>query len=94
MPTFQEIESIGALISKYLNTELSEAEESALQQWINASTANKAMFDSLTNTDQLLQQLLELEDDGDSKNVVWQSIQRKRRSQQEESVFTLFRRFG
>ncbi len=91
MPTFQEIEHIRVLIAKYLTNELSEAEDISLQQWINDSAANKAMFDSLTNSDLWLQQLHEWVVDEENKEAVWQSIQNKRQPRPGGSAFNLFR---
>lgn len=91
MPTFQEIDYIRVLIAKYLTNELSEAEDASLQHWINDSTANKAMFDSLTNSDLWLQQLHEWVVDEENKEAVWQSIQNKRRPRAGGSAFNLFR---
>jgi transmembrane sensor len=91
MPTFQEIEYIRELIAKYLSNELSEAEDASLQKWIDESTANKAMFDSLTNSDLWLQQLHEWVEDEENKALVWQKIQTKRKARHGGSAFTLFR---
>jgi ferric-dicitrate binding protein FerR (iron transport regulator) len=91
MPTFQEIEYIRELIAKYLSNELSEAEDASLQKWIDESTANKAMFDSLTNSDLWLQQLHEWVLDEENKELVWQKIQTKRKIRHGGSAFTLFR---
>jgi transmembrane sensor len=91
MPTFQEIEYIRELIAKFLRNEISEHENDDLQQWINASPSNKAMFEALTNSDQWIQQLHEWVEDGESKEVIWQKIQNKRRARQGGSAFTLFR---
>src|SRR5690349_2162475 len=93
MSTFLEIEYIRVLIAKFLRDEISEPENDDLQKWINTSASNKAMFEELTNSDQLLQEMRMWVEEIDNKEAVWQRIQQKRQTQQGGggSVITLFR---
>jgi transmembrane sensor len=94
MPTFQEIEYIRELIAKFLTNEINEPEHDSLQKWINASPANKVMFDEWTASDLLLQDLRVWVEEREGKDAIWQSIQQKRQSDQSQqggSVITLFR---
>jgi transmembrane sensor len=77
MANFQFLQNIEELIAKYLRNELSEPENAELQEWIDASPANKAKFEELTNKDRLIEKIRIWQDDSNGKDDGWRRIEQR-----------------
>src|SRR5688572_30677463 len=77
MANFQYLLNIEALIAKYLRGELSEGENAELQEWIDASPANKDKFEELTNSDQLIEKMRIWHEGRSGKELGWRKIEQR-----------------
>jgi transmembrane sensor len=75
MANFQFLQNIKELIAKYLRGELSEGEEAELQEWIDASPANKAKFEELIHSDRLIEKMRIWQEGSHGKDQGWRKIE-------------------
>lgn len=69
----QPLHQIEAILKKHLEGELTEAEQQQLQQWLQQSPANQALFNKINDPDYLPAQLEKME--AFDEDRVWQKIE-------------------
>jgi transmembrane sensor len=89
MANFEYLKNIEELIAKYLRDELSERENAELQEWINASPANKAKFEELINSDRLIEKMRVWQEGRSGKDRGWRRIEQRLEGQPVKLWFRL-----
>jgi ferric-dicitrate binding protein FerR (iron transport regulator) len=75
MPGYNDIEFIQLLFGKHLRSELTDAENQILQEWINASPDNKAKYAELTDAEQLFQKMALWQLSEENKLAAWHKLE-------------------
>jgi transmembrane sensor len=81
---------IEELLMKHVKEELSEQEQNELNEWVNEAEQHKAMYDRITNDEQLAQRVAQ---QGDLKKTIWFKITTGIPELRARTVYHNWRRF-